>query len=147
MVSGLVESLREFISMSRRHINGSGRYEIVRIGDEFDVVPQRIGRDKSPRILPGFFFRSLFVSPRRFEPDPDQNIGLAVMAFDHGDGCAYILFEPIDIGAVLQPEGRIGVSQAAEGVAIAVWHLRLHHRHGSTSRAFFRLANREAAKT
>ena len=49
------------------------------------------------------------------ELDASKNFGLSVMALDHLDRCAHVLFQPIDVGAVLQPECHIGVAQAVDG--------------------------------
>ena len=50
----------------------------------------------------------------------DEDAGLTVMAFDHGDGRPHVLLEPVDVGAVLKPEGRIGMAQAIDAAFIAV---------------------------
>ncbi len=52
--------------------------------------------------------------------DTDEHAGLAVMAFDHGDRGAHVLLEPIDIGTVLKPQGRIGMAQAVDAALVAV---------------------------
>lgn len=52
--------------------------------------------------------------------DTDQYAGLAVMALDHGDRGAHVLFEPIDVSAVLKPQGRIGMAEAIDAALVAV---------------------------
>ena len=37
------------------------------------------------------------------------------MALDHLDRRTHVLFQPIDVGAVLKPERRIGVSETVDG--------------------------------
>ena len=47
--------------------------------------------------------------------DASKHLGLPVMALDHLDRCAHVLLQPIDVGAILQPECRIGVPEAVDG--------------------------------
>ena len=42
-----------------------------------------------------------FNSPGRLMLDTHKNSGLAVVPLNHGDGSPHVLFEPIDVGAVL----------------------------------------------
>ena len=42
------------------------------------------------------------------------------MPLNHGDGSPHVLFEPIDVGAVLKPERRIGMAEAVDAALVAV---------------------------
>ena len=42
------------------------------------------------------------------------------MAFDHGHRGPHILLEPVNVGAVLKPQGRIGMAEAIDAALVAV---------------------------
>ncbi len=55
-----------------------------------------------------------------FMLNADEDVRLAIVSLDHCDRGAHILLEPVDICAMLKPEGRIGVAQAVDGALVAV---------------------------
>lgn len=58
--------------------------------------------------------------PGCFVLDTHKNPGLAIVAFDHGHRSGHILLEPIDVGAVLKPQGRLGVPQFVDATLVVV---------------------------
>ena len=52
--------------------------------------------------------------------DTHKNPGLAIMAFDRGDRRSHVLLAPIDIGAVLKPQGRVGMAEAVDAALVTV---------------------------
>ncbi len=79
----------------------------------------------------------LLLSPRCFKLDARQHLGLPVLALDHLHRRAHVLFESIDVGAVLKPEGRVGMTQALDvalsALAVAVKAEIIQPPHSRTS--------------
>ena len=62
-----------------------------------------------------FIGYGILSSASSLELNASKHLGLSVMALDHLDGRAHVLFQPINVGAVLEPERRIGVPETVDG--------------------------------
>ena len=49
-----------------------------------------------------------------------ENMSLPVMTFNCLNRRAHVLLEPIDVGAVLKPQGRIGMAEAVDAALVAI---------------------------